>query len=331
MEEKDLEYLREQLSRLEEPELPPSLTAEALFARLDEGTLALPEEETHGEKGKVIPWRTIARRWAPLAACLALVLLLYRGYEVGLAKNFANGAAPQMAESYDLTASGAPDPAPDPAAYAPYNEEAAEEGEEKSLFRSAADAPMEAAEDSDLLQKNAQNSVISSAPAAPAPSPSGRPDTGSDKAPDDSLPAPEPAPDHGSSSGGSSSGKPNPPTGGGGDSHPDTGGPDHPSNPDVGEAEPSRPPDLGQDSGENGPSLYKRLKAQAEEIATWYTPDTGFTSETGTLTTTDELVIFEAVYRDENRVIQSRLRFYCLYFEGKGEAWIEVQTWKKIR
>lgn len=321
MEEKDLEFLREQLSRLDEPELPPSLTAEALFARLDEGTLALPEEAPAKKEQKVIPWGKSARRWLPLAACLALVLLLYRGYEVGLARNFSKNA-PQMA------ASGAPEPAAaappqssaEAAAYdadtapAERSEETGEEGEAPQL-RSFQQAAMESAEDSSASQK-AVNSAADAAPSPPdpAPSPDGTPDAGSDD---------------GSSNG--SGGKPNPPTGGGGDLHPDTGGPDHPSNPDVGEAEPSRPPDLGQDSGENGPSLYKRLKAQAEEIATWYTPDTGFTSETGTLTTTDELVIFEAVYRDENRVIQSRLRFYCLYFEGKGEAWIEVQTWKKIR
>ena len=34
MEEKDLDFLREQLSRLDEPELPPSLTSAALFARM---------------------------------------------------------------------------------------------------------------------------------------------------------------------------------------------------------------------------------------------------------------------------------------------------------
>lgn len=315
MEEKDLEYLREQLSRLDEPELPPSLTAEALFARLDEGTLALPEEEAPRAEPKVIPWARIARRWAPLAACLVLVLLLYRGYEVGLAKNFVNGAAPQMAGDYDATASGAA--IPEPTAYSPYDEESAEEGEgeEKSLLRSAADAPMEAAEDGDSLRKSTPNTGVTNSPAASAPAPSGRPDIGP---PSDGLPpAPAPEPDHGGSSGGSSS-KPNPDTGGG-DSHPDTGGPD-----------PTTPPDFSQDSGENGPSLYKQVKAQMEEIAARYNPDPSLVSKPINMITTDELLIFDAVYRDENRVTQAQIRFYCLYFEGKGDAWLEVQTYKLL-
>ena len=100
MEEKDLDFLREQLSRLDEPELPPSLTSAALFARLDEGVLTLPEEEAAKAEKKVIPWGRVVRRWAPLAACLVLVLLLYQGREVGLARNFA--------ASQSLTESAAP-------------------------------------------------------------------------------------------------------------------------------------------------------------------------------------------------------------------------------
>lgn len=310
MEEKDLEFLREQLSRLEEPELPPSLTAEALFARLDEGTLALPEEAPAQKKQKVIPWGKSARRWLPLAACLALVLLLYRGYEVGLARNFSKNA-PQMA------ASGAPKPAAmappqssaEAAAYdadtapAERSEETGEEGEAPQL-RSFQQAAMESAEDSSESQK-AVNSAVDAAPSPPAPDPApdGMPDAGSDD---------------GSSNG--SSGKPNPPTGGGGDLHPDTGGPD-----------PSPPPDFDKDSGEEGPSLYKLIKGQMEEIAAQHTPDSGLTPQLMNMTTTEEgQLVFDAVYRDQNRVIRERLRFYCWYYEGKGDAWIEVETYKKI-
>ena len=43
--EQDLEFLREKLALLGEPELPPALSAAALFRRMDEGSLTLPEEE----------------------------------------------------------------------------------------------------------------------------------------------------------------------------------------------------------------------------------------------------------------------------------------------
>ena len=70
MEEKDLDFLREQLSRLDEPELPPSLTSAALFARMDEGALTLPEEEAAKAEKKVIPWGRVVRRPGPGAAPL---------------------------------------------------------------------------------------------------------------------------------------------------------------------------------------------------------------------------------------------------------------------
>ena len=74
----DLKYLQEKLALLEEPPLPPSLTAEALFRRLDAGELSLPEqapgEEPPEEQaspevpaeapdGKVLPWSRPLRRW----------------------------------------------------------------------------------------------------------------------------------------------------------------------------------------------------------------------------------------------------------------------------
>ena len=123
--ELDLAYLREKLALLEEPELPSSLSAAALFQRMDEGTLALPEEEPGQETPadgdparedtsapapgeRVIAWKNLLKRGIPLAACLALVLVLYQGHEVGMAKNFTGDAAAPTAScapadaAYDL-------------------------------------------------------------------------------------------------------------------------------------------------------------------------------------------------------------------------------------
>lgn len=179
MNEHDLEYLREKLALLGEPELPPALSAAALFQRMEEGSLSLPEEdpleetaasgkapagESPSQGGKVISWKKVLRRGIPLAACLALVLMVYQGREVGLAKNF--GAANQ----------------PAPAAHAPEaacdeNEESS--GEQKSLLRSSKteDAPAEGEEGqrpSALMASSA--SSASSAPVSPEP------DAGSDTA-----------------------------------------------------------------------------------------------------------------------------------------------------
>ena len=179
MNEHDLEYLREKLALLGEPELPPALSAAALFQRMEEGSLSLPEEdpleetaaageapagERPSQGGKVISWKKVLRRGIPLAACLALVLMVYQGREVGLAKNF--GAANQ----------------PAPAAHAPEaacdeNEESS--GEQKSLLRSSKteDAPAEGEEGqrpSALMASSA--SSASSAPVSPEP------DAGSDTA-----------------------------------------------------------------------------------------------------------------------------------------------------
>ena len=179
MNEHDLEYLREKLALLGEPELPPALSAAALFQRMEEGSLSLPEEdpleetaaagkapagESPSQGGTVISWKKVLRRGIPLAACLALVLMVYQGREVGLAKNF--GAANQ----------------PAPAAHAPEaacdeNEESS--GEQKSLLRSSKteDAPAEGEEGqrpSALMASSA--SSASSAPVSPEP------DAGSDTA-----------------------------------------------------------------------------------------------------------------------------------------------------
>lgn len=131
------ERLKKKLELLGEPTLPVRLTAEELFRRMDSGELVLPEEgplsQTEDDSSrKVIPWVKLMRRGLPIAACLALVVLLSR---TGLwDKGFSGGAnlsvtssAPQRAadqnapagsdeapaESYDFDANeDAPDPAP---------------------------------------------------------------------------------------------------------------------------------------------------------------------------------------------------------------------------
>ncbi len=171
MNEHDLEYLREKLALLGEPELPPALSAAALFQRMEEGSLSLPEEdpleetaaageepagESPSQGGKVISWKKVLRRGIPLAACLALVLMVYQGREVGLAKNF--GAANQ----------------PAPAAHAPEaacDEDKESSGEQKSLLRSSKteDAPAEGEEaqrPSALMASSASSAPVSSAPDA---------------------------------------------------------------------------------------------------------------------------------------------------------------------
>ncbi|MCI9510685.1 MAG: hypothetical protein HFF10_13260 [Angelakisella sp.] len=293
MEEKDLDFLREQLSRLDEPELPPSLTSAALFARMDEGALTLPEEEAAKAEKKVIPWGRVVRRWAPLAACLVLVLLLYQGREVGLARNFA--------ASQSLTESAAGDSqVPEIIAYSLPEDSAADAGGEMPPLRRAPELAADSAENSGEVQKSA----VTAAP--PAPEPGFAP-------PASGLPEAE----EGSGSDGGSGDRPNPPTGG--EEHPDTGSP----------PEPSLPPSFDGDSGEEGPSLYKRLKAQMEEIAAQYKPDASLSSRTVSMATDNEgRLVFTAWYSNEDREVQAKARFYCWYYEGKGEAWLEMETYK---
>lgn len=296
MEEKDLDFLREQLSRLDEPELPPSLTSAALFARLDEGALTLPEEEAAKAEKKVIPWGRVVRRWAPLAACLVLVLLLYQGREVGLARNFA--------ASQSLTESAAGDSqVPEIIAYSLPEDSAADAGGEmpkESPLRRAPELAADSAENSGEVQKSA----VTAAPPAPEPS-LAPPASGLPEAEEDS------------GSDGGSGDRPNPPTGG--EEHPDTGSP----------PEPSLPPSFDGDSGEEGPSLYKRLKAQMEEIAAQYKPDASLSSRTVSMETDDEgRLVFTAWYSNEDREVQAKARFYCWYYEGKGEVWLEMETYK---
>ena len=62
MEQNDTERLKQKLALLGEPALPASLSAEALFRRMDEGRLTLPEREPEEETRKVIPWAKVMKR-----------------------------------------------------------------------------------------------------------------------------------------------------------------------------------------------------------------------------------------------------------------------------
>ena len=75
--EQDREWLRAELEKSGQPELPPSLSAEALFARMDK---ADAEGSPTPQKENVIALRW--KRWGSLAAVLVLavgVTVLLRG------------------------------------------------------------------------------------------------------------------------------------------------------------------------------------------------------------------------------------------------------------
>lgn len=123
----DTEKLKQKLELLGEPPLPASLSAEELFRRMDSGELTLPEEEP-AAPAKVIPWARVMKRTLPVAACLALVLLLYQGQQTVFAKNFSGGA--NLAAGQTAPAAAAPAPSSSAAADVPeiamYSEEPAE-------------------------------------------------------------------------------------------------------------------------------------------------------------------------------------------------------------
>lgn len=339
--ENDLEFLKEQLSQLDEPELPPTLTAEALFARLDEGTLALPEEAPEEEENKaaVIPWGRIAKRWAPLAACLVLVLLLHQGYQVGMARNFTNGTtAKQTADSAAPAAE-----APESAAYSKEDGEALPEENANADFDTYGSASGTAPQENLSLQRSV-NGPVSSAADAPAPEPgaapdeikgdpSGAPSTGNSggniggSSNEDSstetkpAPLPSPTPDDNLPD---RPDRPNPPTGGG-DIHPDTGGGED------GEGA-VRPPTFDLDSGENGPAIYKELISQMEELAAWNTPDETLDFRLVSVgVTAKDLLMFETVYTDENQEVCYRIVYYCFYYEGTEGPWLKLAYAESLR
>lgn len=253
--------LKEKLELLGEPALPDRLAAEELFRRMDSGELTLPEASAQSGTpaiGRVIPWVNLARRGLPIAACLAVAVLLSqtRLWDKGLSggANFSkNAAAPQSApaaaadqaaalngdeeapsESYSL---GADEDAPGPAPEAVITmddaeaEEAMEDAADQELFRKEA------------VQNSPQNSTVTDDSADPDdryPSGGGSgnavggpPTGGSSENPDCGF------------NGGSDDDEPmHPDTGGpGGNEHPDTGGPPtdglddddkNQSNPDTG-------------------------------------------------------------------------------------------------
>lgn len=124
------EKLKQKLELLGEPALPESLSAEALFRRMDSGELVLPDDPP---APKVIPWAKVLRRGVPIAACLAVVVFLAQGGlwrmgSSGGANLTGNAAAPQASaatdqavplEQYSFDADGeAPEPDPGPRAIA---------------------------------------------------------------------------------------------------------------------------------------------------------------------------------------------------------------------
>lgn len=152
MDRKETEQLKQKLELLGEPALPARLTAEELFRRMDSGELALPEEESaateqpKGPEAKVIPWAGTMKRVLPVAACLALVLLLYRGQQTvfapkgsmapSLNSSSAAQAAPEMAQDAAAAEENAP------AAYSYEAESIAEDAEEPDPTLDAASPRM---------------------------------------------------------------------------------------------------------------------------------------------------------------------------------------------
>lgn len=155
------EKLKQKLELLGDVALPESLTAGELFRRMDSGELALPEEEAPVPAQKVIPWARVLRRGLPIAACLALVVLVSQsgmfrmGSSGGAKLSGAVSAAPPAAaaadqaapaEQYSLdTENNADAPEPNPDARAIANDDAEEEADQDTT----ADEAIARAENSD--------------------------------------------------------------------------------------------------------------------------------------------------------------------------------------
>ena len=203
------EKLKQKLELLGEPTLPDSLSAKALFRRMDSGELVLPDEEAPVSTQKVIPWAKVLRRGVPIAACLALVVLLSQGglWRMGSSgANLAGGAAqksavadlsapadggdPAPAEQYSREAANDDDaPEPDPGPRAITMDGVEEETDEDAATGTAEDTAAEAAADGDTARaENAENGGEKSAGTADsveADEPEvGRPDIGGDFFPD---------------------------------------------------------------------------------------------------------------------------------------------------
>lgn len=93
----DLELLRGKLDAAGRPILLSSLTAEALFARMDAGELKYSDPaETAPASSKVIALQW--RRWGTLAAALLVVVSLYAAGRSGIFSGI-NAASPKSAET----------------------------------------------------------------------------------------------------------------------------------------------------------------------------------------------------------------------------------------
>ena len=187
-ENKDMEYLRKRLEVLEEPELPASLSPEALFARMDRGELTLPEEETQPEEAqkKVIPWNQVLRRGLPLAACLALVVLAWQGTlgKITTASD-ANLAGVQQAPALSSSAAAAQEAAPyrmaadeaeDETAQAPEN--AAQEKNQSMLTAAPPQADGSAGEEESASAQDAEKEKENPPTGGGGPQEKEDPDTG---------------------------------------------------------------------------------------------------------------------------------------------------------
>lgn len=154
--EQDREWLRAELEKSGQPELPPSLSAEALFARMDK---ADAEGSPTPQKENVIALRW--KRWGSLAAVLVLAVgvtvLLRGGVPGGLSKDSSEllFGAPQTPPAAGETEAACPEETlPDSAGDSLMN---GWEGETQKNNQAAA---------------NDQNDAVASAP-APNPSTAG--------------------------------------------------------------------------------------------------------------------------------------------------------------
>lgn len=159
MDQNETGKLKEKLELLGEPALPAGLSAEALFRRMDEGSLALPAEEPEQDAPKVIPWARVTKRALPVAACLALVLILYQGQQTALAKNFSNST----------TSSAAQVPAPAAAAPESVIQENADENRELAAYDDSEGASPSSAAIAPRLANGSMTDIPQKAEAAPAP------------------------------------------------------------------------------------------------------------------------------------------------------------------
>ena len=170
MEQNDTERLKQKLALLGEPALPASLSAEALFRRMDEGRLTLPDREPEPEEEtrKVIPWAKVMKRGLPVAACFALVVALYQG------QRGMNGA-PAPAD-YTPAPAAAPKTADDaqPFAHSGGETPSEEAGDNSGLvtFRMIPETKEEIQQD--LAPEDTQQKIASSAPSRAADEPGKR-------------------------------------------------------------------------------------------------------------------------------------------------------------